>query len=378
MFNKIFTKVKEQISKTKILDKYILKQVIEMFIIGVFVFTVIIFASDTFLTLVKQITKFGIPFKVAFLMILLNLPSVIVMTIPMGVLLSTVMTLNKLSLSSEITVMRACGISLNRIAKSIFIFAIVMALSSFVINEKIVPIMTQQSTKLALWAMGQKHVPEGKENFVFKELGEGGLLKRLFYSGSCKNGILYNVTILDNSKNGTIQVLQAREGKTTPNGWILKKAAAYTIANEGQVLNTSLVEDSVITFNMDMSKVTNKNFAKENNFKQLLNYIKKSDITEEEKIKYKIQLYDKIALPITTIVFVLIGVPLAITPPRVRYNRGFLFSILLIFFYYLIRALSLSMGEQGVTSPFVAAWMPNIVLTMCGAYMYYRKVYTIT
>ena len=77
-------------------------------------------------------------------------------------------------------------------------------------------------------------------------------------------------TILDNSKNGTIQVLQAREGKTTPNGWILKKAAAYTIANEGQVLNTSLVEDSVITFNMDMSKVTNKNFAKENNFKQIL------------------------------------------------------------------------------------------------------------
>ena len=378
MFNKIIAKAKEYYAQVKILDKYILRQVIEMFITGVFVFTTIIFASDTFLTLVKQIKKFGIPFKVAFLMILLNLPSVIVMTIPMGVLLSTVMTLNKLSLSSEITVMRACGISLNRIAKSIFIFAVIMALSSFFINEKIVPIMTQQSTKLALWAMGQKHVPEGKENFVFKELGEVGVLQRLFYSGSCKNGILYNVTILDNSKKDTIQVSQAKEGETTPNGWVLKKAAAYTIAKDGQILNTSLVEDSIITFNMDMSKMTNKNFAKEKNFKQLLNYIKKSDLPEKEKIQYKVELYDKIALPVTTIVFVLLGVPLAITPPRVLYNRGFLFSILIIFFYYLIRALSLSMGEQGTINPFIAAWMPNIVLAVCGAFMYYRKVYTIT
>ena len=100
---------------------------------GVFVFTTIIFASDTFITLIKQIAKFGIPFKVAFIMILLNLPSVIVMTIPMGVLLATVMTLNRLSLSSEITVMRACGIGLNRIAKPIFIFAVLMSLSSFFI-----------------------------------------------------------------------------------------------------------------------------------------------------------------------------------------------------------------------------------------------------
>ena len=84
---------------------------------GVLVFTSIIFASDTFITLIKQISQFGIPFKIALIMILLNLPAVIVMSIPMGVLLSTVMVLNKLSLASEITVMRSCGISLNRIAK---------------------------------------------------------------------------------------------------------------------------------------------------------------------------------------------------------------------------------------------------------------------
>ena len=378
MIKNIVAKIKEKFAKISILDKYILKQVIEMFIMGVFVFTTIIFASDTFITLIKQIAKFGIPFKIAFLMVLLNLPSVVVMTIPMGVLLSTVMTLNKLSLSSEITVMRACGISLNRIAKSIFIFALVMAFSSFFINEKIVPIMTQQSTKLALWAIEQQHVPEGKENFVFKDIGDGGILKRLFYVGSCKKGLLYNVTVLDNSDPGTIRIVQAKEGKTTSKGWVLKKAAAYTVANNGNVLNTSLFDDSLIKFSMDMSQKMNKNFAKEKNFGQLLKYLKNSDIAPEERIQYKIELYDKIALPITTIVFVLLGVPLAITPPRVRYNRGFLFSILIIFFYYLVRALSLSMGQAGTMLPCLAATLPNIILAIFGSFMYYKKVYTIS
>ncbi len=378
MFNQLLAIIKDKYNNTKILDKYILKQVIEMFLMGVFVFTTIIFASDTFITLIKQIAKFGIPFKVAFIMILLNLPAVIVMTIPMGVLLSTVMVLNKLSLSSEITVMRACGIGLNRIAKPIFIFAVVMSLSSFFINENVVPVMTQQSTKLAMWALEQKHIPDGKENFVFKEIGEGGLLKRLFYVGSCKKKTLYNVTVLDNSKDGTIQVLQAREGKTSPQGWQFEKGATYTIGNSGQVLNTTLFDTSVVKFGLDMSKEANKNLAKEKNFSQLLRYLAKSDISPRDRRVYTIELFDKIALPITTIVFVLLGVPLAITPPRVRYNRGFLFSILIIFAYYVVRALAISFGEAGSLAPFWAAWLPNIVLTVWGTALYYKKVYTIS
>lgn len=360
-----------------LLDKYILKQVIEMFLMGVCVFTSIIFASDTFITLIKQISMFGIPFKVALMIIILNLPSVIVMTIPMGVLLATVMTLNNLSLKSEITVMRACGIGLNRIAKPIFIFAILMSLFSFVINESIVPVMAKQSKDLALWALGQKNIPDGKQNFVFKELNENGFLKRLFYVGYCEDKTLHNITVLDTSKDGTIQVLQAREGKTSPEGWNFEKGALYTVDREGKVLNTTLFDDSKIRFGLDMTKELNKNVAKEMNFTNLLKYISTNVLTPEQKRVIVVELFDKIALPVTTIALVLIGVPLAITPPRVRYNRGFLFSILIIFVYYLIRALSISFGESGAIAPFLAAWLPNIVLTLWGVILYYKKVYTI-
>ena len=355
-----------------LLDKYILKQVIAMFIMGVLVFTSIIFASDTFITLIKQISKYGIPFNYAFIIILLHLPSVFVMTIPMGVLLATVMTLNNLSLSSEITVMRACGIGLNRIAKPIFAFAIVMSLAGFFINETVVPVMMQMSTKMAIVAFGQKHIPEGKQNFTFKEIKDGGTLKRLFYVGECIEGTLHNITVLDASKDSAIQILQAREGKTSPEGWRFQKGAIYTITDSGKTLDTTLFNDSTIMFGMDLSKEMEKNQASERNFIQLMKFIAK-----ENKPELRVDLYDKIALPLTTIVFVLIGVPLAITPPRVRYNRGFLFSILIIFAYYLIRALSISFGEAGTLIPILAAFMPNIILTISGIALYYRKVYTI-
>lgn len=367
----------EQIRNIKLLDKYILRQILEVFIMGVAVFTSIIFASDTFITLIKQISLFGIPFNVALIMIILNLPQVVVMTIPMGVLLSTVMTLNNLSLKSEITVMRACGIGLNRIAKPIFVFAIVMSICSFVINETVVPVMTKQSKDLALWSLGQKNIPEGKQNFVFKELNDKGSIKRLFYVGFCEDKKLHNITVLDTSKDGTIQVLQADEGKTSPEGWEFQKGAVYTVDDNGKVLNTTLFDSSVVKFGLDLSKELNKNVAKEMNFTNLIKYIKHNAIDQKEANSLRIELYDKLALPLTTIALVLIGVPLAITPPRVRYNRGFLFSILIIFAYYLIRALSISFGEAGTLPAFLAAWMPNIVLTTIGVMLYYKKVYTI-
>lgn len=377
MITKILKYLKEKYYSVKVLDKYLLKQIIIMFLMGVFVFTSIIFASDTFITLIKQISQFGVPFKVAFIMVLLNLPAVIVLSIPMGVLLSTVMVLNRLSLSSEITVMRSCGISLNRIAKPIFIFSIVMALATFVINESVAPVMTKTSKDLALWSLGQKNIPDGKENFVFKELGSNSYLRRLFYVGKSKNKVLYNVTVLDNSKPDTIQVLQAREGKTSTEGWVFDKGAIYTIDHNGQVLNTTLFDTSTIQFGLDLSSSMNNNLAGEMNFANLSKYLKRSDIPDEERRAYTVQLYDKIALPVATIVFVLLGVPLAITPPRVRYNRGFLFTILIIFAFYVLRALSISMGGAGTIPPLIAAWIPNITLTILGSILYYRKVYTI-
>ena len=68
---------------------------------------------------------------------------------------------------------------------------------------------------------------------------------------------------------------------------------------------------------------------------------------------------------------------LAITPPRARFNRGFLLSICVIFLFYIIRAFSISLGEGGTIPPLLSAWIPNILLGVLGWFLYKNKAYKI-
>lgn len=365
-----------------ILDKYILKQLLEVFLMGVIIFTSIIFASETFTQLIKQITLYGIPFNIAFMMIVLNLPQVFVMTIPISTLFATVMTVNRLSLNSEITVLKACGISISRIARPIFAFAIVMTFVSFFISELIVPATSMTSKHLAIYSLQNKHVPEGRMNFTIKDADKNNVLKRLIYVEECKNKTLNNVTLVDLSDKDAIQIVQAKAGRTGELGWIFNGGVIYTISRSGKVFNTSLFDDSTVSFGIENADGLVKETANQYNFFKLLKYINKNKVNKEFveklKIKYQVDLYDKLALPVTTIALTIVGIPLAITPPRVRYNRGFLFSVIIIFIYYLIRAFSLNLGETKAISPFMAAWLPVISIFIIGSLLYYKKAYTIS
>lgn len=378
-YKEIKSKIKAKYNTLSILDRYILKQLIDVFTLGVIIFTSIIFASETFTQLIKQISLYGIPFHIAIMMIILNLPQVFTLTIPISTLFATVMTVNDLSLKSEITIFKACGISIERISRPIFCFALLMTLVSFSISEFIVPIASVQSKSLAIYSLEQKHIPENKTNFTIKDIDKEGKLKRLFYAQWCKDKTLNNVTVVDISKPEDIQIVQAKKGVTSDYGWKFNNGVIYTISKNGKRFNTSLFEESNVSFGIgDVNEMVKESSA-EYNFFKLMRHIQKQKKKLEEKIKieYEISLFDKLALPATTFALALIGVPLAVTPPRVRFNRGFLFSIFIIFVYYVIRAFSLNLGEGGKIPPFMAAWLPVIIISIVGGYLFYKKAYKI-
>lgn len=379
------TKIEDSYNKLSILDRYILKQLLSVFTLGIIIFTSIIFASETFTQLIKQISLYGIPFHIAIMMVILSLPQVIVLTIPISMLFAAVMTINDLSLKSEITIFKACGIGVSRIARPIFCFAFIMTLLSFFINEFIVPATSVQSKSLAIYSLEQKHIPENKVNFTVKDVDKTGKTKRLFYAQLCKDKTLNNVTVIDLSKPNDIQIIQAKKGTTSDYGWKFSEGVVYTISKDDKkgekLFNTSLFEESDVTFGIGDVNEMVKESTSEYNFFKLMQHIKKiganADIDKETKREYSIDLFDKLALPATTLALALIGIPLGITPPRVRYNRGFLFSIIIIFIYYVIRALSLNLGTTGKVSPLLAAWLPVLLISIIGGLLFYKKAYKI-
>ena len=362
-----------------ILDKYILRQVIEIVLLGIVIFSSIIFASEAFTQLIKQIADYGVRPIIAFMIILLNLPAVVVQSIPMSMLLATVMGLNKLSLSSEITVMRACGIGIDRIAKPVFIFAAIMVVFGFLVNEFIVPLTGSQSKTLAVWAVGQKNIPDGKKNYTLKETKDRFYIKRFFYVENCTKKSLDNISVIDFTNDDKTQIIQASKGETAKDGWVFKNASIYTIDQDGDLMNTSWVNRTTVNFGIEAKEELSKVNQYEYNARQLAKYIKDTQFeTKRERNSYKIMLYEKFSLPVTTFMMALIGIPLAITPPRVRYNRGFLLSIFIILCFYIIRAISLVIGESGIIPPFIAVWIPNIILAVVGWILYRKKAFKIS
>ena len=307
-------RIKDKYNSLSILDRYILKQLFDVFVLGVVVFTSIIFASETFTQLIKQISLYGIPFHIAIMMIVLNLPQVFVLTIPISTLFATVMTVNDLSLKSEITVLRACGIGLDRIAKPILCFALLMTVVSFFINEFIVPISSVQSKSLAIYSLEQKHIPENKMNFTVKDIDKEGKLKRLFYAQWCKDKTLNNVTVVDISNPKVVQIVQAKKGTTSDYGWKFDNGVIYSIAQNGKTFNTSLFEESNITFGIGDVNELVKETTSEYNFFKLMKHIEnqKSNLEKKIKLEYEVNLFDKLALPLTTFALAIIGIPLAI------------------------------------------------------------------
>jgi lipopolysaccharide export system permease protein len=273
--------------------------------------------------------------------------------------------------------MRACGISITRLALPVLLFGITAGLLSFTINEFVVPAANYQTKLLTAWAIEQKNIPDGKTNFSFKEMNDNKL-KRLFYIDNYTDKTLKGITVLDVSRQSTIQILQSKYGTTTPDFWNFQNGVVYTISNSGKTLNTTIFDNMSLPSEMSSPIKRKKSKSSEFNFIQLVKHINHTkDLSKSDKANLLIDLNEKFAIPVASVLVALIGIPLAITPPRARFNRGLLFSILVIFLYYLIRAFSISIGESQIIDPILSAWLPDLIIFTVGGIMFYRKAYLI-
>lgn len=360
----------------KRIDKYILKTLIETFIFGVVIFGSVLLASDAFLDVIRQISEFGIPLKVALLIVILRLPGIVVYTLPMALLVSVILTYNRLNNNLEITAIKSCGVSIYRLLVPALAIGVMTSMLTLALNEIIVPKANYQARNIMLWAITQKNLPKISENFIFKELGDNNQLRRLFYVEKYNKNKMTGVIVIDQTEEKTTKIIQASDMISHPDQWEFKKGMVYTVSNDGNVTNTSSFEKIILK---DPVKI---NLERKDPRSKEMNFLELGDVIKEERARrggvsatLVIKWYEKLTMPITCILVVLAGMPLALSPPRSRFNRGLGFSVIVIFLFYLIRALSMSLGEMDVINPLLAAWIPNIVILIVGLYLLHKKNY---
>src|SRR4030066_434249 len=109
IMNIFLQRVKIPMIKTTYL--YILKEVFPIFLIGLMIFTFILL-MDKILKLIELIVSRGVNLSQILMLLLFISPSFLIFTIPMSVLLAILLAFGRLSTDSEITALKASGISL--------------------------------------------------------------------------------------------------------------------------------------------------------------------------------------------------------------------------------------------------------------------------
>ncbi len=122
-----------------LLDRHIFKSVLFTCAGAVGIFAFVLVLGNAVREIITPVLSGQLGYGVALQLILMLFPAVAPFALPMGVLTGVLLTLGRLSADSEVTAMRAAGISLPRLARPIFILAILGGLAGLYANFKAMP-----------------------------------------------------------------------------------------------------------------------------------------------------------------------------------------------------------------------------------------------
>jgi lipopolysaccharide export system permease protein len=359
----------------KLLDRYIANEFWQPLLFGCGIVTGVWFGADQLKTIFNLIMKAGVPINMAFMILGLHLPEIIVMTIPIGVLLGTLLVFNRLSGDSEIIALRTSGVSFYRIMAAPLMFGIITSFVSFGINEYVVPVANRTSKKLEFLALYKSELPISNAHFTYMERGKDLSLNRIFYVGYASGKALYNVIILDFTRNKLVQIISAASGLWNRGEWVLSGGRTYVLSGQSDITRILQFDKLVIPgikdaqTALDMGRVS----PKEMNIGELGNYIQLLQRSNAATNELLVRYYQKFSQPLACLIVALAGAPLGLLGRRSRSNIGLIYSAAIVFVYYVLQSTSGAMGEAGRMSPLLAAWLPNIVIGSLGMLILYFK-----
>ena len=337
--------------------------------------------------LVRKIVESGLPFYIALKILFLRLPGFLVISLPMAMLMSTLLTFSRLSSNSEIIALKSIGVNSKRIIITALLLSSAMTIITFTFNDFIVP-RTNRAAEITLKKGLQVAMHSGYgEDIMYSRYGKiinpsnnktRDGITHLFHAKQFENNKMTDVTLLDFSRLGYTQMLIAKQA-------FWRSSEAKWEFNDGKILNLSpnnistSVEFDRYIYPLDSTPLALNKLPKDANKLTIAEarkarsfYHETGNIKEERRMSVRIQ--EKFTLPMACIVFALIGSSFGMkTDVNKGKVNGFGLSVLLILFYYVLSFTFSSLGVIGSLNPFVAAWSPIIISLAGGIYLLNRS-----
>ncbi len=212
----------------KILTRYVIKEAFQPFFVGLFFFT-FGFIMELLPRVVNMIVNKGAPLKLSLEIFLYMLPFNMAITIPMAVLMASIISYSRLSGDNEIVAMKALSFPVLRIYKPIIIFGAIMFLFSLFFNNIIMPEANYRYRSLTIYivnikpsmavdAMKFSQIPDRRQYIGAVHINGNRLDSVVLYDVGDNNSTTYNIITakegqwLDNDVNSPMVTLQLSDG----------------------------------------------------------------------------------------------------------------------------------------------------------------------
>ena len=346
-----------------IYDRYIFMQVLMATFVAILLFTIVWIAPEMLLNTIKKTLagEFGV--KTAILILFYELPKILGKAFPVGLLLGTLFTFDKLSKDSELTIFRAVGLSFKRIIAPVIVLSLLVTYLCYLTGDRLIPFAADKMAKIKGYAQSTQ--------FIYTQKDKSGHPTQAVIVSKSRVKNLYNVIVLDFSSEVYSDVHQlsnifyAKTGHIEDDRWVLNDIVQYKISSDGIFTNIGkfkqmsvLDSDSAKNAYTLMAYSTKK--EREINNKDLHNYIKllKKEGMDEE-YRYMLNKYlQRFLHPFVCILLAIIGCLLVFSKPREQLLIGFTNAIGCIFVYYITLPFFDLLAEKGVLPPVVTAAFP--------------------
>ncbi len=358
-----------------LLDRWLLQEQLGPLLFGIAAFTAVSLSVGAVFELVRRVAESGLPVLAAVKVLMLRLPSFLVLSFPMATLMATLLAYSRLSGSSELTALRSVGVSTRRMVLPAMALALVMSLLTFVFNDAIVPRANLEATNSLERALGKAIATEQSDNALYSRFSDAKLpngdavkvLSHIFFARKFIKGVMFDVTLLDFSREGYRQMLTALIGKWNEDKgmWEFTNGRITNIDVASGTTTSASFDRYLYPFTRDPIEVaqlptdaSTMTVGQALTAERLL--LEANNTKEARRLRVRIQ--EKFAFPAICLVFGLIGSSLGVRPnSRTSRSQGFGISVLLIFGYYLMSFIFSSLGVTGTLMPFLAAWLPVFI-----------------
>ena len=372
-----------------LIDRWLLGQIIPPMLFAISAFTVISLSVGVMFDLIRKIVEYGLPLLKALQALIYSLPSFLVLSFPMAVLLSTLLSYGKLSANSELLALRSLGFKTSRIIAPAIAVSVFMTGLTFYFNDNLVPKSNKLAELTLRSGVGSSFNREkSKSNIIFSRKGSridpnnkptkvNTFLTHIFYASRFEKNTMWDVTVLDFSRVNINQILTAKSAVFNKNNssWIFEDGSIVSTDSIGQTTSINFKQYlyPFVEGPLDLAKVPKD--ASDMSLKEALEaeriYKKIGDLKQIRKIQVRIQ--EKFTLPCACLVFGLIGSILGSKSNlRSSKSQGFGLSVILILIYYLMSFICSSFGVKGLLPPIIAAWFP-VLISLFGGFYFLRK-----